>query len=643
MMYQAMMMNGGAVIAYNGTALFENLKLEVSLTRRVNFTSSPVEITTEKGKTTILFDGKGRMQRLALVLSEKRGVLVVKLEAEVRNYYDLFRNETLAPEDTVKLHMTPVTAPDGVMSTYMKTPWWQTPNFSRDMTDFPATTQLAVAKFGKYHVHLQPLVDAKLRTEMIGDAVSVFAGVGGLKTLSGTILSISVATDPYTAISETFTAGKELGSIRVPLREEREYPEIFNYFGWCTWNAFYHDVTSEKIFTKLDEFREKGIKLGWVLIDDGWSQYRDQKLSSFCEDREKFPEGLKETVRRIKEEYGIPYVGVWHAFTGYWMGIEPNSELHREQKANLMTTPAGWIIPKLEGECAFKFWDAWHSYLAEQGIDFVKVDNQSSLCTKIDGIMPAAQGVRRMHEALERSVNKNFGGAIINCMGMNYENILTRPGSALNRNSDDFFPERENGFLSHIYQNIYDAPVHSRIHHCDFDMWWTEHESALQSSILRAVSGGPIYISDKIGILDPKYIGLLADENARIDRADQTARPTYDCFYTDCAEAGVPLKVFNSCGENLVVAAFGLSECVAGGEIRLADIPGACGDYVAVDYFTGKRTVMNEKTALSLKLAKNEVALYNLFPIKDGVAKIGITDRFMACAAKETEDMVIAK
>ena len=37
MMYQVMMMNGGAVIAYNGTALFENLKLEVSLTRRVNF------------------------------------------------------------------------------------------------------------------------------------------------------------------------------------------------------------------------------------------------------------------------------------------------------------------------------------------------------------------------------------------------------------------------------------------------------------------------------------------------------------------------------------------------------------------------------------------------------------------------------
>ena len=90
MMYQVMMMNGGAVIAYNGTALFENLKLEVSLTRRVNFTASPVEIKTEKGKTTILFDGKGKMRHLALVLSEKRGVLVLKLEAEVNNYYSLF-------------------------------------------------------------------------------------------------------------------------------------------------------------------------------------------------------------------------------------------------------------------------------------------------------------------------------------------------------------------------------------------------------------------------------------------------------------------------------------------------------------------------------------------------------------------------
>ena len=36
-------------------------------------------------------------------------------------------------------------------------------------------------------------------------------------------------------------------------------------------------------------------------------------------------------------------------------------------------------------------------------------------------------------------------GAIINCMGMAMENILSRPTSAISRNSDDFMPNKENG------------------------------------------------------------------------------------------------------------------------------------------------------------------------------------------------------
>ena len=36
-------------------------------------------------------------------------------------------------------------------------------------------------------------------------------------------------------------------------------PEIFNYLGWCSWDAFYTDVTEDKIRQKTQELTEKKV------------------------------------------------------------------------------------------------------------------------------------------------------------------------------------------------------------------------------------------------------------------------------------------------------------------------------------------------------------------------------------------------
>ena len=643
MQYQAQLSDKGVTLFWNGNAVLTEVTLEVSLTRHEHFVALPTEMKTENGQTTILFDGHEKMERLALILQEEKDVLALSLDAEIRNFYHLYCTETFVPDDAVKLHFKAANPPEKIVTRSIMDPWWQTPAFPATLEEMPPLTQTALVKtaFGA-HMHIQPLIAFDFRTDLSGNTLLVSAGVGGRKALKGQIASLSLANDPYEAVSETFVCQKKMGNIRVPLRGERPYPEIFESFGWCTWNAFYHDVTSAKIFEKLDEFRQMGVQIGWVLIDDGWSQYTEgQKLSSFKEDRTKFPEGLKETVRRMKEEYGIKHVGVWHTFTGYWMGIAPDSELYNEQKENIMETNAGWLLPAVHGEAAFRFWDAWHSYLAEQGIDFVKVDNQSSLSAKLDGYMSTAEGVRLTHAALERSVNKNFGGAIINCMGMNNENIQNRPTSSLNRNSDDFFPKLEGGFKDHIYENAYNAIAHSCLQHCDYDMWWSKHETALESSVLRAISGGPIYISDELNGTDTTYIKPLVREDGTILRPDNAARPTYDCLYEDCAVKGIPLKLFNSSGDKLAVAAFGMSDTTAKSCLRLADIPGAKGSYVAVDYFTGKEVVMNEETVIPLALDKGQVALFNLYPVKNGKATIGDTKYYMGCVAPAVKEITV--
>jgi hypothetical protein len=53
-------------------------------------------------------------------------------------------------------------------------------------------------------------------------------------------------------------------------------------------------------------------------------------------------------------------------------------------------------------------------------------------------------------------------------------------------------------------------------------MWWSEHpESAIQSGVLRAISGSPIYVSDKIGRSNGEILKPLALSDGKILR----------CFY----------------------------------------------------------------------------------------------------------------
>ena len=483
-----------------------------------------------------------------------------------------------------------------------------------------------------------PLVGDDLRTEFREDSLFASVGCGGVGQVSAYILTLAIGNDPFEVIRENFETARKTGAIGVPLRRERELPAMCGKFGWCTWDAFYQEPTSEKIFRKLDELRAMGIKLGYVLIDDGWSAVRDNSLWDFCEDRQKFPEGLAACVKRIKEEYGIPYVGVWQAFNGYWKGIHPEGVVARELGACLQSCPNGLLIPAPDAEKNFAFWDRWHSYLAAQGIDFVKVDNQTTYSYYIDDICKNVAGVRAAHEGLERSVFKHFEGRMINCMGMGIYDQLTRPQSALNRNSNDFLPKLENGFAIHLCTNAYNAPVHSQMMYCDYDMFWSKHESSKPGSVLRAISGGPVYISDPIDSTDMLYLSPLYEEDGTIPALDSYAMPTYDCFYRDCAKDGVPLKVFNRCGKNFAVAAFGISDGMAEGSLRLGDIPGVdFEEYLACEYFSGERTVMDRDTEIKISLQKHEVMLWNLYPIRDGKAQIGDSALYMGCAAKNTQ------
>jgi len=508
--------------------------------------------------------------------------------------------------------------PDRILGSCCKdAAFWTHPQFTDSFAKLNPHTQSLLLQKGAFHYHLLPLCGDNFRCEIEAGKLRITSDMCGLYELTGDFLAVSVSTDPFRAVEENYRNARALGGIRVPLREERPLPEIFRGFGWCTWNSFYAQVTGEKIFTKLDEFREKGIPVKWVLIDDGWMSTENYMLTSFREDPVKFPEGLKATVARIKSEYGVEKVGVWHTFHGYWNGILENSPLYTEQKENLVKAPCGLITHAPDEEKAFVFWDCWHTYLRSCGIDFLKIDNQSGNASLIEGILPVAEGSRIAHKALERSIMKNFGGAVINCMGMGMENVLSRPFTALSRNSDDFFPKRAGSFRYHLTQNVYNAVWHNKIYHCDFDMWWSRHEAEIASGVLRAISGSPVYVSDAVGGSDAKNILATIEDNGQAMLCDHAAMPTADCLYTDCIRENKILKIWNRSGDCLALAAFNVSDTEMSGTVDFGMIPELDRNrtYVAYEYFSGKYQLVHFAEEIELSLPKDGCAVWSLYPV----------------------------
>ena len=602
---------------------------------KVAFASGESSVLTASGTETegsclaVSYSGDKITAARLTFLSDHNGI-AAKIE--------LSAAEKLAAENSVVMEFETGRL-TGAVTIYPSKIWWTYPCFSRNKSEWHDKTQLAVLQAGNAQkICLLPLVGNDFATFIGSGGISLSVGAEALRALSGTFMMITASDGPIKAVSSAYTAARNAGYISVPLLSEKKIPGFADYFGWCSWNATYQDVTEDKLKAKMEEIKEKKIPVRWVIIDDGWQDRRDKtRLWDFEADKEKFPLGLKHAVDMIKS-YGDIKVGVWHTLNVYWSGIAKDSPITEKYADCLTFIEGGEIIPSLDPEKAYLFWKEYHSFLRSCGVDFLKVDNQGSYMNIVRNHVPTASAARNTHAAMERSVAEIFGenGALrmIDCMGMPEENVLSRPLSAINRNSDDFFPDKENGFVDHIVQNAWNAPWHSMLYLCDFDMWWSRHESADQSAILRAISGGPVYVSDKIGESEPEVLKPLMDGNGRIYRFPHAAMPTIDCFFIDCAAAKIPLKLFNRCGDNFAAAAWNISGDPEEDELSVSDIPGIDSGvkYMAYEYFSKRWQRFDLENSVRFSLEKNGVAAWSIFPIKDGMIKAGGLDKYFPAA-----------
>ncbi|KAL4420351.1 hypothetical protein ABPG77_006158 [Micractinium sp. CCAP 211/92] len=137
------------------------------------------------------------------------------------------------------------------------------------------------------------------------------------------------------------------------------------------------------------------------------------------------------------------------------------------------------------------------------------------------------------------------------------ENMYNMRDTNLGRCSDDFYPRNRASFTTHISTCAFNSLFCGELFIPDWDMFHSRHSAALLHATARAVSGGPVYCSDKPGQHDFALLRRLVLPDGSVLRCLLPGRPTADCLFLDVSGDGrSALKVWNKNRCNAVLAAF---------------------------------------------------------------------------------------
>ncbi len=615
----------------------------------------------ERGRCKGQYSAKlGKLSASLKLSEEKLGELtVVRLKASVKG-------AKFSPDCAVALEIPSLGELDGLFANFQNCMHWCRSSFDTDLTKLhERTMSLLVKNAGGRYGYILPLVDDSYKTLIRGAQggmeLYTFANISDGDSFDQLICVYGEGDEPYKLMHDVAELALEKLANGTALRENRRYPEIFEYLGWCSWDALEIRVSTEGLLEKCEEIRAKNVPIRWAILDDMWAEcdklreipddlnrstgmfavMHSSKIRSFEADPKRFPTGLADCIRQMKE-YGLK-IGMWHPTSGYWAGIDPESELAKTYKDYLVTTENGRLMPSPEFEKAFGFYSAFHDFLKGCGTDFVKIDNQGFVKDNYRNILPIGKAARNIQRALASSVGGHFDNDIIECMCMAPENMFNRPTGAVARCSGDFQPENRAWFIRHILACSYNSLVQGMFYWGDWDMWWTDDEQAVKNSVLRAISGGPIYVSDKIGRTNPEILEPLAYSDGRILRCEAPAVPTLDCLVSDPEVNGRIFKVKNNYEVGGVIAAFNLDkeERPVVGTIDALEL-GICGKVALYEHFTGEVAILGEGEKLDVTLENHDdFKLYTIVPMKDGIAMLGLIDKFNSpMAVREVFDGV---
>lgn len=645
-------------IILTGVSVLLNLQAEAQNTKLEPGQSKTGKIAPEAViQTQAKIDGKKLLINNTEVLNDIKGQIDI-VPDELGNGVFL-KATTRQANDYHEFNLGKISALHRFMCSYRKYPSFMDASAGDNKTSLPEEilSLLVEQTEGRYVIFL-PIMDKLFRTSLRGnengDLVLVAeSGDPGVMGNEVTALFVCEGTNPYKMMesaAKSVTRRMQTGRLRV----DKPAPEFMDYFGWCTYDAFYFKVSTANYLAGMKSFADGGVLPGFTILDDGWQSSLpnhsegQRKMNSFAANNQ-FPDGLAPMITQAKKDYGLKYFMVWHSIIGRWAGLDaasfPKYEIYEavprfargvQSYADGLHFPHGMIMP---GSIA-PFYNDFHDYLRRQGVDGVKVDVQCLVegFSHLTGGRVAA--MRTYHAALEGSVSNHFHGNLLNCMSCSNDMLYSMLNSNLLRSSQDFSPEQQGGQASHVYTNAYVSFWMGEFSYTDWDMFWSKPKYGPFHAAARVVGGSPIYVSDKPESHDFDLLKKLTIFDGRILRPQRPGRPTQDCLMRDPRVEDVLLKIFNYNFDAGLLGAFNAqyhkdnTGRKIDGQISPQDVPGLEGDRFAVYMQTsGKTRLCKREDKIAVSLPELGFEIFTIVPVRDGVAPIGLADKFNSAGA----------
>ncbi len=538
-------------------------------------------------------------------------------------------------------------------------PFWMFPEAGGPDDPLPRfeVQHLLVRRRDGTYLLIVPLLSTELRWSLEGraDGVWMVGETGDPHVAAGGGFAgyIACGSCPYRLWR---TAAREVAACLggLPLRVDKPpLPAFADTFGWCTWDAFYEDVSPDRVIDGLSAWKRAGIQPRFLVLDDGWqdtavSPTGERRLAGLGTNR-KFPGGLRPLIERVKADYGIETFLVWHALIGAWGGVDgAQLPAYRVQEIGRRFAPGlyhehpdiddwwGHLVGVVSPARIADFYEDYHARLRAMGVDGVKVDNQAVLEGVSAALGGRVQTARAYRSALERSAARNFSGRLMNCMAHGTETWYLSPQANLTRTSTDFWPNRPESHGLHLYTNAQVCSWFGHFLHGDWDMFQSTHAMGAYHAAGRAVSGSPVYCSDKPGEHDVQLLRRLVCADGSVLRFPDPGTPGRSCLMHNPTREPVPLTIVNRAAFGAAIGVFharyhadepGRQPLAA--MLGLDEVPGIDpGPHILWRHRRDEAEAIAE-SRFRVEVAYADYEVLSLVPLVHGRAVIGLREKFV--------------
>jgi hypothetical protein len=491
-------------------------------------------------------------------------------------------------------------------------------------------------------------------------------------------LSIKLATFGVEAVSGdiplvTYARGKNLYDVfqqawknaintealkgRSAMRHEKEYPEIFEYLGWCSWEQYKINVSCDLMVDAMQKIEKSPLPIRWVLLDNGHEhQYKtpdgmnSSRMLSFKASPETFPNGFAPMMAAKTDK--IKWTGIWHTMNAHWQGLHPEHEI-RELDPHLVkiSKNAGFdvMMPKGDSVSSSKFYNALIGSAKDHGFDFIKIDNQNRMLAFYQGMSNPVEIVSQHAQSLENA-SLEFSNGLMNCFCLDLLSLMNTKHSATSRVSVDYLLNNEAKAKSHILQSYQNTLWMGQAVWPDHDMFHSSDKFCGRlMAVSKAMSGAPVYLSDAPVDFQDNLVMPLCYSDGKLLRPLAPAIPLPESVMLSAlttpqayrvvaplqhgAAAFVAYNLMEPIPKENVTAAFGVKDYEVAGEFiqpRVKSWKAPKEGLVYYDWYEQKGGKLKNEYKFELNGFADK--LVQLSPIKHGWSVIGNPNKYLSAS-----------